>query len=75
MGALRPSSSATTVKLGAGKPVLIDGAFTSAQEQPAGYYIVDCADLDQAIAWAARITPAPGCELWVEIRPVAPMPS
>lgn len=71
MGALCPSSSATTLKLGKGRPVLFDGALAPTREQPAGYYIVECGDLDQAIAWAGRITPAPGCELWVEIRPVA----
>jgi len=75
VGTLCPSSSATTLHLGKGRPVLIDGPFAELTEQPAGYYLLDCDDLDQAIAWAGRIRPAKDHELWVEIRPVEALPS
>jgi hypothetical protein len=72
---LKPSSTATTVRIKDGKPITLDGPFAETKEQLAGFYILDCADLDEAIEWAARIPTnckgAPGC---VEIRPVAELP-
>jgi hypothetical protein len=52
-----------------------DGPFAETKEQLAGYYILDCKDLDEAIAWAARFPEASkgggGC---VEIRPILALP-
>src|SRR3712207_7347987 len=51
---LQPSTTATTVR-GGGEVVLTDGPFVETKEQLAGYYVVDCADLDDAIAWARKV--------------------
>jgi hypothetical protein len=65
---LQPSASATTVQISeSGAPVVSDGPFAETKEQLAGYYLLDCADLDDALAWAKRI-PMPGGT--VEVRPV-----
>ena len=41
-----------------GKPLILDGPFAETKEQLAGYYILDCKDLDEAIGWAGKI-PSP----------------
>lgn len=66
---LQPSTTATTVRGGA-EVVLTDGPFVETKEQLAGYYVVDCADLDEAIAWAKKV-PAASWGAAVEVRPVA----
>ena len=40
-----------------GKPMILDGPFAETKEQLAGYYILDCRDLDEAIDWAAKSRP------------------
>jgi hypothetical protein len=71
---LARTRSATTVRLENGRPVVTDGPFAETKEQLAGYYILECADLDEAIRWAAKIPSAcggaTGC---IEIRPVQEM--
>jgi hypothetical protein len=73
---LAPTSSATTVRIENGKTLVIDGPFAETKEQLAGYYMLDCENLDDAIEWAARIPTAckgaPGC---VEIRPLPGLPA
>jgi hypothetical protein len=65
---LQPSSSATTVKIAEGSDTIVsDGPFAETKEQLGGYYLLDCKDLDEALAWAKRI-PMPGGT--VEVRPV-----
>jgi hypothetical protein len=65
---LQPSSTATTVRIQAsGDPIVSDGPFAETKEQLGGYYLLDCKDLDDALAWAKRI-PMPGGT--VEVRPV-----
>ena len=65
---LQPSSTATTVKIQeTGDPIVSDGPFAETKEQLGGYYLLDCKDLDEALAWAKRI-PMPGGT--VEVRPV-----
>jgi hypothetical protein len=72
--ALYPTSTATTVRVTGGKggdPVTSDGPYAETKEVLTGYYLLECADLDEAVAWAARIPAA-----WdgaVEVRPVLPM--
>lgn len=66
--ALMPSMTATTVSVRNGETLTTDGPFADTREQLGGYYILDCADLDQAIAWAARIPIAQSGH--VEVRPV-----
>jgi hypothetical protein len=65
---LQPSATATTVKIPvSGEPIVSDGPFAETKEQIGGYYLLDCKDLDDALAWAKRI-PLPGGS--VEVRPV-----
>lgn len=69
--ALEPTSTATTVHVDGGKGgkvVHTDGPFAETKEVLGGFYLLDCADLDEALDWAAQI---PGA--WhgrVEVRPV-----
>jgi hypothetical protein len=71
---LKPSTTATTVRMQAdGKPLITDGPFAETKEQLAGYYLLDCKDLDEAIEFASRIPmccAAAGTIGGVEIRPV-----
>lgn len=72
---LKPTSSATSVRMKAGKPLITDGPFAETKEQLAGYYILDCKDLDEAIEWAAKIpTACKGGEGCIEIRPIEAIP-
>src|SRR4051794_17788477 len=50
---LHPVSDATTVRAVGGRPVVTDGPFAETKEQVAGYDVVDCPDLDSAVAVAA----------------------
>jgi len=67
-GQLRSTSSATTVRMKNGRAVFTDGPFPETKEQLGGYHLVDCKDLDEALAIAARIPtlPAGGA---IEVRP------
>lgn len=66
---LQPSTTATTVH-GGGEVVLTDGPFVETKEQLAGYYVVEVADLDEAIAWARKV-PAVQWGAAIEVRPTA----
>ena len=70
---LQPTTTSTTVRQEGGSRVVSDGPFSSGSQQLAGHYLVECANLDEAIDIAARI---PGVRLGelVEVRPVVPMP-
>jgi hypothetical protein len=71
---LAPSSTATTVRTEEGRVLLTDGPFAETKEQLAGYYILDCKDLDEAIEWAAKIpTGCQGAPGVVEVRPMREM--
>lgn len=68
---LGPPATATTVRVQSGKALITDGPFAETKEQLAGYYILDCENLDEAIEWAAKIpTACQGGEGCVEIRPL-----
>jgi hypothetical protein len=70
---LYPTSTATTVRVHGGKGgdvVTTDGPYAETKEALTGFYLLECADLDEAVATAARIPNA-----WdgaVEVRPVIP---
>jgi len=68
--ALRSPETATSVRVRGGETEITDGPFAVTKEVLAGYYILECADLDEALKHAARV-PAAG---WgtIEVRPVAP---
>ena len=51
---LRLSSDATTVRVRNGETLTVDGPFAETKEQLAGYFVVDCKDLDEAIEVASR---------------------
>jgi hypothetical protein len=51
---LRPAEDATTVRVRNGDVLLTDGPFTETKEQLGGIDVIDCADLDEAIAVASR---------------------
>ncbi|GAC1425239.1 MAG: YciI family protein [Ktedonobacteraceae bacterium] len=66
--ALHPTSAATTVRVREGKTLTTDGPFAETKEQLGGFYMIQCKDLDEAIAVAAKI---PGAKVGsVEIRPI-----
>jgi hypothetical protein len=65
---LSASDSATSIRFDTGGPVVTDGPFTETKEQIGGLYILECADLDEALEWGRQMPRSPG--LVVEIRPV-----
>jgi hypothetical protein len=67
---LGPSSAATTVRITNGKSQVLDGPYAESKEQLGGYFIIEAADLDAAISWAARC-PAVGHGV-VEVRTLWP---
>jgi hypothetical protein len=65
---LQSSSTATSVRVRDGKTEVVDGPYAETKEQFAGYYLIECAGLDEAVAWAAR---CPGARTGtIEIRPL-----
>jgi hypothetical protein len=71
---LQTSDTATTVRVNGngGDPVLSDGPFAETKEWLAGYYILECPDLDSATAQAARIPAARHGA--IEVRPLMELP-
>jgi hypothetical protein len=68
---LHPVSTATSVRVRDGKPLVTDGPFAETREHLGGYFLIDAKDLDEAISIAGRI---PGARKGtVEIRPVMEM--
>jgi hypothetical protein len=70
---LHPTSTARTVRREDGRPLVVDGPFAETKEQLGGFYILDCASMDEAVDWAAKI-PTVGRRGCVEIRPMASLP-
>src|SRR5260370_21580271 len=69
---LHPTSTATSVRVRDGKPLVTDGPFMETREQLGGYFLIDAKGLDEAIGIAARL---PGARVGtVEIRPVIEIP-
>lgn len=66
--ALQPVATATSVRIRDGKTLTTDGPFAETKEQLGGYYLVEAADLDEAVAIAARIPAARFGT--IEVRPV-----
>jgi hypothetical protein len=66
--ALQPVETARTVRVRNGKVSTTDGPFSETKEQLAGFYLIDAADIDEAITWAQRIPPARVGS--IEVRPV-----
>lgn len=65
---LRPSDTATTVRRQGGEVLVTDGPFAETAEQLGGFYIVEAADQDEALAIAREVPTIPGDA--VEVRPL-----
>jgi len=66
--ALQPTATATTVRVVDGQTIATDGPFAETKEALGGFYLVEAADLDEAIDYASRI---PGARHGsIEIRPI-----
>lgn len=63
---LMPTTTATTVRAG-DQPVVLDGPFAETKEQFLGFYVVDCATLDEALQIAKQLSIKPGA---MEVRPI-----
>ncbi|MFG3554980.1 YciI family protein [Micromonospora sp. NPDC047557] len=72
--ALYPTATATTVRVSGGKGgdvLTTDGPYAETKEALTGFYLLECADLDEAVATVAKMPAA-----WngaVEVRPVIPL--
>jgi hypothetical protein len=64
---LRPASSATVVRSTGGEVSMTDGPYAETKEQMGGFWVVEAADLDAALEWAAK--GAAACEGPIEVRP------
>jgi hypothetical protein len=65
---LQESATATTLRIRAqSDPIVSDGPFAETKEQVGGFYVLDCRDLDDALAWARKIPLQSGA---IEVRPV-----
>jgi hypothetical protein len=71
-GGLHPPSTATVVRSQGGQVVTTDGPFAETKEQLGGFWIVNAADLDAALALAAKGSEA--CGGAVEVRPFQEIP-
>ncbi len=71
-GPLLPIASATTVRVRGGKPLITDGPFAETKEQLGGFYLIECQNLDEALAWAQKM-PDVGIGS-IEIRPMRDVP-
>ena len=72
-GPLQPPATATTVQVHDGEVLLTDGPAAEIKEQFGGYTLIDCADLDEALRWAATVPTAFNGK--VEVRPVVQIPA
>lgn len=65
---LQPTRTATTVRVREGETLVTDGPYAEVKEALGGYFLLDCASMDDAIDWAARI---PGAYHGaIEVRPM-----
>src|SRR5687767_7608275 len=66
---LKGIASSTTLRANDGKPVITDGPFAETREQLGGYHVLECKDLDEALALAGRI-PTLAAGGTIEVRPL-----
>jgi len=71
-GGLYPPSTATVVRGQGGQVITTDGPFAETKEQLGGLWIIEAADLDAALDWAAKGSVA--CRQPVEVRPFQEIP-
>jgi hypothetical protein len=65
---LRPTTSATTVRVANDKTEVLNGPYVETKEQLGGYYMIDVPDLDAAVSWASRCPNA--SQGTMEVRPI-----
>jgi len=68
-GRLHGADTATVLRAGRGGPLMTDGPFVESKEHIAGFYIIEAADLDDALVWARRVVAA--IDNPIEVRPFA----
>lgn len=66
---LHEPDTATVVRTANGEVLMTDGPFAESKDHLAGFYLIEAADLDAALAWGARVTEAVGHP--IEVRPFA----
>jgi len=71
-GPLDPPETARTLRLRGGQPTVTDGPFAEIKEIIGGYYVLECADMDEALRWAATIPSARYGA--IEVRPLMRLP-
>ena len=71
-GGLHPPSLATVVRAQSGQVITTDGPFAETKEQLGGFWVIQAADLDAALEWAAKGSAA--CGGPVEVRPFEDVP-
>lgn len=69
---LQPVMTATTVRVRGGQRTITDGPFAETKEHLGGIYILECANLDEALELAATLPPAQHSS--VEVRPILELP-
>lgn len=67
VGGLRPSHATTVVRPANGATTMTDGPFAETKEQLGGFWVIQCADLDEALTWAGKCAHA--CGRPIEVRP------
>ncbi len=65
---LRPTATATTVRVRDGQAAMTDGPFAETKEQFGGYYLIDVDNLDAAIEWAKKLPSSTYGS--IEVRPI-----
>ena len=69
---LQPSATSKTLRIENGERVVTDGPYAETKEQLGGFYVIECASMDEAIEWAAKVPSAERGS--TEIRPVVVFP-
>ncbi|GAA1689301.1 YciI family protein [Fodinicola feengrottensis] len=72
-GGLMPSYASTVVRPANGTTTMTDGPFAETKEQLAGFWVIQCEDADQALAWARK--GALACGRPIEVRPFNELPA
>ena len=68
VGGLQPESSARSLRLQpAGKVLITDGPYAETKEHIGGFWVLEAADLDEALVWGRKAAVA--CRASVEVRP------
>lgn len=74
VGGLKPEGTARSLRLQrAGKVIITDGPYTESKEHIGGFWVLEAADMDEALAWGRRAAIA--CRASVEVRPFHELPT